>query len=731
MPDPGLLHILLLSLAALVTGGLAWYAWRHSNEPGARPLSAAMVAVTAWTTTEIFALSQTGGSYLFWERAQWTAIAVVPLFFFFFILNFTGYEWVLSRRIIPFFFVIPALSIVLVWTNPAHQLMWSDPVLIHTGGIVTLDQQFGPWFWLYFVYAYTLLIFGFILLLRLVAVSDYLYLDQSLLIVLGILAPLVGNALSVFGLAPLRGLDLTTYGFTVTGVAFGNAIFRYRIFDLLPATRRLGRDTAIATLNDGVLILDNNYRITYLNPEAADILDCDPHEVLGTPSADLVDTDTIDFDTPDAFAELHINSRIYETRPSTITDRQDRTIGHTLVLHDITERKQRERRLRKQRDTLEALDRLNQLVREITQAFVTTTSRSAIESVVCDRLNGSDLYAQASIVFDPTDEIVVGDGGTDEVAPNTSIIIPVSGSEEEPASSDAETLPEVFDTEYGSWSVVPLGYGRSIYGALVLYTTRSDGFNSRERAVLDQFGDTISQAIDAVENQRLLLADTVTELTFQCPDSVLAEVAKAADCRLSLNGLVPADEDKLLVYCHISDGSIDRVVEVVSEIDGITATRVQTDADDVVQFTVTDRSALLAFSAGGTNMRTAEIVDEGFEVVAEVTPGADIRALTERVQEYCPAATLTAKHDRDRPVETGQQKGMLSQDTSEGFTARQREVFEAAYRAGYFESPRSQTAEEVAESINISSPTFHKHLRRAEEQLGEELFDSDDDPERV
>jgi len=97
MLGPGLFHVVLLSLAAIVTGGLAGYAWHHRLVPGARPLSAALVAVTAWTTTEIFALSQTGASHLFWERVQWAPIAVAPIFFFFFIVRFTGYEWVLTE----------------------------------------------------------------------------------------------------------------------------------------------------------------------------------------------------------------------------------------------------------------------------------------------------------------------------------------------------------------------------------------------------------------------------------------------------------------------------------------------------------------------------------------------------------------------------------------------------------------------------------------------------------
>jgi len=41
MLGPGAFYVLLLVAAGAVTGGLAWYAWRHREEPGARPLAVA------------------------------------------------------------------------------------------------------------------------------------------------------------------------------------------------------------------------------------------------------------------------------------------------------------------------------------------------------------------------------------------------------------------------------------------------------------------------------------------------------------------------------------------------------------------------------------------------------------------------------------------------------------------------------------------------------------------
>jgi predicted DNA binding protein len=61
----------------------------------------------------------------------------------------------------------------------------------------------------------------------------------------------------------------------------------------------------------------------------------------------------------------------------------------------------------------------------------------------------------------------------------------------------------------------------------------------------------------------------------------------------------------------------------------------------------------------------------------------------------------------------------------EDLTDRQRDALEAAYRAGYFAWPRESTAEDVAESLDLTSPTLHSHLRKAESVILSRLLDGE------
>jgi PAS domain-containing protein len=717
--DTGLLIASLPAAAAAVTGGLAVYAWHHRDGPGAVPLSAALLAVVVWCTTEVLALSETGASHLFWEKVQWLAIAVVPLLFFLFMADFTGHEWVLSPRIVPLFFFVPVVTVGMVWTNPTHHLMWDNPVHISTGGVVTLSLDFGLWFWLYFVYAYTLLIVGFILLLRLVTVSEYLYLDQTVLIVVGILAPLVGNGLSVFELSPLPGLDLTPYAFAVTGLAFGNLLVRYRLFDLLPATRRLGRQAALVDLNDGIVIVDTDRQVLYMNPAAGDILDCDPNDAVGDAAERLVDTDEFDFAATDRLAELSLGDRTYEVETAPISDRHDRHVGHTILLYDVTERTRREQELRAQRDRFQRLERINTLIREVNQVLVSATTVDELEQGVVDTLAAPGLYDEVWISTTAGDRSSAATtAGDDALARAEGDAVPATVDAPEAGESVEMRLPVDPDRASGEdWATVALVYGRTVYGALALHTSRERGFGERELAVLDELGETIGHALNAIERTRLLVSDSRVELDLQSTDDdgLLVALATQTDSDWQLDGLVPADDGDLLLYLSGSNGETG--ADVAAAHAGVTEVRpLATDGNTSLEVTASAGTLAHPLVEFGANVRTATAADGSCRLTAEVSPDTNVRAAVGRVTDSFPDTELVAKREVDPTDDTALPDAV-------DITDRQQEALEAAYRAGYFSWPRESTAEEVADSLDITAATLHGHLRKAEGRLVETFFE--------
>lgn len=122
---------------------------------------------------------------------------------------------------------------------------------------------------------------------------------------------------------------------------------------------------------------------------------------------------------------------------------------------------------------------------------------------------------------------------------------------------------------------------------------------------------------------------------------------------------------------------------------------------------------------GGAPQRVTADGEE-LRIVVELPRSADVRGVVERIREAYPDAELAARRERSRPVQTAT---TFRASLDEQLTDRQREVLTATYLAGFFESPRASTGQEVAASLGISQPTFNTHLRTAERRLFTMLFD--------
>ncbi|MUV89455.1 PAS domain-containing protein [Halapricum sp. CBA1109] len=376
-----------LAVSAVLTTALGLYALRHREEPGASAFVVLMGVLSFWAV--VYALGLLTPDR-FWRlvllRLVWFSTGTIEVWLLLFALAYTGHDEFVSRRTVAALLVFPAFIIVATWTNSLHGLFWVEHNIVHSGGLVLVNPVWGPLFWAEVVYTYLLVAVAAALLIRLVYQSDYLYTDQSALLLVGIATPFVASAADVFVFADRPAIDPTPYAFAVTGVAFGYALFRRQLFDLVPATRQLGRNAAISQLDAGVVIVDNANRIVYCNSAAEDVLDCDAADAVGRDVELLVERSRLDFDTEDALAEVERDDRIYEVRTSPITDRRDRTIGNTLVVHDVTARKERERRLATQRDELETVNDLNAVLRGVNQALVSALTREEIARTVCSRV---------------------------------------------------------------------------------------------------------------------------------------------------------------------------------------------------------------------------------------------------------------------------------------------------------------------------------------------------------
>jgi hypothetical protein len=446
------------------------------------------------------------------------------------------------------------------------------------------------------------------------------------------------------------------------------------------------------------------------------------------PGDDRARVSEIDDDTV-ALAAIQSLAHRVDEQADVIADQREIIAGQSDRLQDLEARvaalegddAEVERDLADQRDELERLEALNGVLRGVNQALVSASSRAEIERTVVERLADTDLYRRTCVA-----DIATWTGDADRWLVNDDADPPAleDGVERtDLEGTDGTTLHTADPDDDGTWAVVPVTYGRTVFGALGLETDRTE-VGERERAILAELGETIGHAINAVENRQLLSADTVAALELSCTDdgSPLVEATERGG-RLSLAGLVPNRDGYPVAYLRVGGDDPAAVTERLDAATEGTARLVDGSAEDgPIVWRIDGEAVLGTLVEYGANVSELTGEDGTVRFTLEMASNADLRSLVDHVEARFPDTSVLSK--RERTAVTDRDRATTDVLPS-GLTERQREALEAAYRAGYFDWPRETTAEEVAETLDIAASTLTAHLRKAEATLLTELFSAE------
>lgn len=149
---------------------------------------------------------------------------------------------------------------------------------------------------------------------------------------------------------------------------------------------------------------------------------------------------------------------------------------------------------------------------------------------------------------------------------------------------------------------------------------------------------------------------------------------------------------------------------------------IRTDSGIATFEAAVDGSTIAAALASNRSViRSLTARNDGTTAVVDIPATLPVREFLDTVRTSYPQTDLVGRTTRERRITTRQD---LQDAVAEGLTARQREVVETAYRAGFFESPRVQTGQELANGLNISQSTFTHHLREGERKVFEMVFEN-------
>ncbi len=337
-------YTLPLIVASAASGVLAIYIWWRFRRSWAIVGAVLILASAEWTFGYALELgSATLSGKIFWNRMQFLGIAVIPLTWLVYMLHYTGHEKWVTRGNLALLAVLPVITLLLVFTNQHHRLIWSTYVLITEGPYSVLQLTHGPWFWLFVAHSYTLILFGVFLLVQIIIRGHRLYRRQTFALLVGSFVPWLGNILQVFRLSPFPYLELTPLGFPVTNVAVALSLLYLRLGDIVPVAREM----VIEGMNDGIIVLDSQHRILDMNPSARHIIGEVTYPVIGQPIQKvwLQWTNQIEPNVElekEIILDIEEGQRMYDVRISPLTDWRGGLVSQVVVLRDITERKHAE-----------------------------------------------------------------------------------------------------------------------------------------------------------------------------------------------------------------------------------------------------------------------------------------------------------------------------------------------------------------------------------------------------
>ena len=158
------------------------------------------------------------------------------------------------KKVYLLLFIIPILSLILLWTNDYHHLFYIKYSLNLN------ETKYGPYMVVHSVYSYLLLLIALIRLIKYSVKNAGFFSKQSILITFGTLIPLVVNILSYIGIIN-SNVYVTPITFTIAVFFFVIAIFKFKFLSIAP----IALQRVVDRISDGYLVINEDNKIIDFN----------------------------------------------------------------------------------------------------------------------------------------------------------------------------------------------------------------------------------------------------------------------------------------------------------------------------------------------------------------------------------------------------------------------------------------------------------------------------------
>lgn len=175
-----------------------------------------------------------------------------------FIMRYLGMKITKKSWII--LLAIPFISLVMVTTNDFHHLHYRTFEVDPSLGAPFVHLEIGIWYMIHGVYTFSCMFVAFFLVLSRWKETTRVYRPQLIALMFGQLVPMVTAFLYLIGITP-PGIDPVPMVLWLTSLLYLWSINSSRLFSVMP----IAKDAIFNSINDGVMVLDDSYRLIEFN----------------------------------------------------------------------------------------------------------------------------------------------------------------------------------------------------------------------------------------------------------------------------------------------------------------------------------------------------------------------------------------------------------------------------------------------------------------------------------
>lgn len=259
-------------------------------------------------------------------------------------------------------FIIPIMSLLLLWTNDFHHLFYKEYSM-------NISITYGPWFYVHTYYTYLLFVVSLIKLLRYSIKNSGFFSKQAILLIIGSLVPIIVNMLGSIGSISMS-IYATPIVFSVTIICFTIGIFKFDLFKIAP----IALQKIVDRISDGYVVLDENNAITDFNKTFLDIFKLSPEDIRSKNFIKFLQQRKISeqvvekisksikkansTETTVSFEQQFVKIKKYFRIEITPINSDNNSLGTLFLLKDITQHKEDMETIKNNQDILMERERL-------------------------------------------------------------------------------------------------------------------------------------------------------------------------------------------------------------------------------------------------------------------------------------------------------------------------------------------------------------------------------------